>query len=267
MTIDNSGFKLLRKPRRPTLEKVNLTRVSSDFSDDEFMNSSESESNSTLSTDREVFTSGIYVGNKPSKIIFPSLGSQKSNRDKLVMISEEGLPKHATMPKNSLNTMFSSSSSSLTESTKTDQNTNATKFKPVMRTIQSATFDAIKRANENKSKASAHTAHTTRSLVRPFKVPGPDPLPQRPVKYHITDLVTKKSFYENLSYDNQDLYDGQNQDDFALNDFLLENNYNNRLINYCIDKVFVSTRNYNQVCKLLAARIEYEKSINCDKVF
>lgn len=265
MTIDNTEFKLLRKPRKPKLDKIDLTRVHYPDQEDDYLNSSESESYSAISSDRELIasTSSISIKSGSAKMAFPSLVAQKSNRDKLVVILEEP-SKMQRMPKNSLHTICTSSTSSLNDSSKMDNRfyneLMINRYKPNMNTIKSATF------TDQTRKISMASAHTAKSVIKPYKVPGPDPLPARPIKFRISDLVNKKAFYENLSYDNTDLYENQ-EDDFDFNDFLLrQNNYDKAIVDYCFDKVFVSTHNYIKICKLLAQKIEQEKSANANRV-
>ncbi|CAF0740069.1 unnamed protein product [Brachionus calyciflorus] len=238
-----SEFKLFRKPRRPKLEKLDLNKIETIISEDDQFNTSESESNSTLSTDREIIPSS-YINSFKLPVI------QKSN--KLLIISEEN---NLPIPKNSFKTMSTSNLSSITDSTMDSDFSDykAPKYKPNMRTILSGVYQS----------RDASQKTTTNTLVKPYKAYGPDPLPQRPVKFHSMDIVAKKAFYDNLTYENDypDINESK-KDNFQLNDFFIKESYNSKLVDFCYDKVSVSTFNYVKLSNLLAEKIQQEKSSN-----
>ena len=124
-----------------------------------------------------------------------------------------------------------------------------------MRTIVSGVLQS--RVNSHRSNA---------SIVKPYRPAGPEPLPKRPLKFHNSDIIVKKSFYDNLTYENDYLDLAQVKKDqanqFELNDFFVKESYNKNLVNFCYDKVNLSTFNYVKLSKLLAEKIEQEKCSN-----
>lgn len=242
-----SEVRLFRKPRRPKLEKIEFEKVQNSISEDDIQNTTLSETNSTLSTDRELINPNYINAFK-----LPNLPGQNSKSKFLILNEDNNIP----MPKNSFKTMSASSISSITESSvDTVFNERPPKYQPNMRTILSSVYYTRDSVENRKSSL---------SIIKPYRLSGPDPLPQRPVKHHKSDLIEKKSFYENLTYENDYLdpieLKRQSQNYFELNDFFVKESYNKNLVDFCYEKVCVSTFNYIKLSKLLSERIQQEKN-------
>ncbi|RNA39044.1 leucine-rich repeat-containing 63 isoform X1 [Brachionus plicatilis] len=244
-----SEVRLFRKPRRPKLEKLELNKKDNSFSEDDILNATLSETNSTLSTDREIINPN-YI----NAFRLPNISGQNS-KSKLVAAAEDN---NIPMPKNSFKTMSASSISSITESSvDTVFNERPPKYRPNMRTIMSSVYHNRNSVQQRKS---------ILSVLKPSRITGPDPLPQRPLKFHNFDLIEKKNFYENLTYENDYLdpieVRRQNENNFKLNDFFAKENYNPNLVDFCYEKVCVSSYNYIKLSNLLSERIQLENFPN-----
>lgn len=141
---------------------------------------------------------------------------------------------------------------------------NRNKFISNLSTIKSANY--YKNINNNKlTTPLTQRITSTKSLVRPFKHLGPDPLPARPVKFHKEDNELKKVQYKNLCYNNEDLYINRDPDaTFALNDFLIKYEYQRGQRSglspkNISKKAQISTHNYKQICQLLSQRLNEKK--------
>ncbi len=130
-----------------------------------------------------------------------------------------------------------------------------------MPTIKSsATIPSTEELVSNTSfvtKLYSSTTFHSKSLVRPFKLLGPDPLPIRPVKHNNENLV-RKSYYDDFTYENYDAHVPSQENNFVFNDFLRDNNINQHIID--TKHNLLSSYNYNQICKILAEKIELEKA-------
>lgn len=249
-----SEIRLFRKPRRPKLEKIQLDKLKNSLFENEMVNISISETNSTLSTDREIINPNYINAFK-----LPYIAGTNS-KNKLIVISEEN---NIPIPKNSFKSLSESSFSSNNESSlDTVFNERPPKYQPNMRTIMSSAYQDRDCDQSRKS---------IFSVLKPNKVSGPDPLPQRPLKLHKYNMADKKAFYDDLTYENDyldpDEIRRKSQNYFELNDFFAKESYNENLIDFCCEKVSVSTHNYVKLSKLLSERIQFEKSSKTNKVF
>ena len=110
-------------------------------------------------------------------------------------------------------------------------------------------------------RARSEKMNRQKSFMAPLRMlPGPDPLPCRPLKHHHDDIEIKKSYYDTYSYDNseiQPVYDREFSFDF--NDFLYDDSkeptYQNAPHLTNSNYRFISKRNYNKICQLLKDRI------------
>lgn len=247
----SSEVKLFRKPRRPKLEKIELTDNS--HFENEIVNISVSETSSTLSTDREMINPSYINAFK-----LPYIPGTYS-KNKLSVVSEDN---NIPIPKNSFKSMSESSISSNNESSvDTVFNERPPKYRPNMRTIMSSAYQDRDCDQSRKS---------VFSVLKPHKLSGPDPLPQRAIKFHKSDMLDKKAFYDNLTYENEYLDPNEvkrkTQNYFELNDFFAKSSYNQNLVDFCYEKVSVSTYNYIKLSKQLSERIQLEKSSNRKQV-
>ena len=115
-----------------------------------------------------------------------------------------------------------------------------------------------------------------KSVVKPYKPLGPDPLPSKlPIKQQNAQRNTyhcKQYLYEDLLYDfySEDQFTNANlnrENTFCLNDFLVRKN------SFCdeddmnVDNhIYLSSDNYNKICKVLEARIQRDKNNNSNNV-
>ena len=96
------------------------------------------------------------------------------------------------------------------------------------------------------------------SFVDPIKLlPGPDPMPCRPLKFHHDDIDAKKTYYDTYSYDNTEIQPRYDEFSFNFNDFLYDDSKEPTYEKIQVDKNFklISNRNYNKICKLLEEKI------------
>jgi hypothetical protein len=279
----NESIKLLRRPKPSRLLKLDISNVSNPYDKDSSTENTDRSTTDTFpSTDRNTVSSSNYLSkvvnkafNSPeyNQIIFPILtyntavnttpSSMKTNKDKLQYITEE---KHdhsnncdCTIPKSSI-----SSIDELYKKAESDsklKNLQKKRYKLSMPTIKSsATIPSTEELVSNTSfvtKLYSSTTFHSKSLVRPFKLLGPDPLPIRPVKHNNENLV-RKSYYDDFTYENYDAHVPSQENNFVFNDFLRDNNINQHIID--TKHNLLSSYNYNQICKILAEKIELEKA-------
>lgn len=261
----------IRRPRPSKLKKIIIEYSSSEDSD-----STESEEvaavenfydktlESDLSTNREVFEYlSIKNGKSPTKesqIILPSL--DESPMGKLLYIIEEGKQSEIGLYRTKVNTTvnenFSNENSIKPEISFKEQMYAKKRSKRSISPIKSA----VSQANLLNKTPTLYSRQ--RSFNHPLRmVPGPDPLPCRPLKYHHDDIDIKKSYYDTYSYDNTDLIPIVADHAFRLNDFLCDESTENvnRRFDASTRKDFklISNRNYNKICKLLEEKIAEEK--------
>jgi hypothetical protein len=282
--MTNESGKLLRRPKPSRLTKLDITNVSNPYDKDSSNENTDRSTTDTFpSTDRNTVSSSNYLAkvvnkafNSPeyNQIIFPILNyttavnttpsSMKTNKDKLNYINEET---HAhnendcdcTIPKSSI-----SSIDELYKKAESDpklKTLQRKKYKSSMPTIKSSatiqSIDDILTYEPYITKLYSSTTFHSKTLVKPFKLLGPDPLPIRPIKHNNENLL-RKSYYDDFTYEKYDEEVPNQENDFVLNDFLRNNNVNQNIINTKYN--ILSSYNYNQICKILAEKIEQEKA-------
>lgn len=268
MSTTESRF--FRRPRKSNLELVNISKVKDPADLHDEKNSSEdlesgkySSESDTSSTDGDDVNAN---GSNPAAIYslsqenfkFPPLNIiQKLHRDQLICIAEE-------------NTTINDSSTSKENFYYSNQsNPNSPAISPKFKHTTFNTNNQQRRftinPNNNNRLVQPTNVYLKKNspLPRPFKPLGPDPLPIRPVKLHVDNMRTRNAYYQSLSYDNSDLNEAD-RDYFELNDFLLENNYNQRLVASCVRNI--STYNYKQICRILEAEIQEDRNKNPNQV-
>ena len=268
----------VRRPRPSKLKKIVL-----DYSSSEESDSTESDEvaavenfydktlESDLSTNREVIEYlSIKNGKSPNKenqIILPSL--DESPMGKLLYIIEEGkqseIGVYRTKVNTTVNENFSNENSIKPEISFKEQMYNKKRSRRTMSPIKSA----VSQANLINKTPTLYSRQ--RSFNHPLRmVPGPDPMPCRPLKYHHDDIDVKKSYYDTYSYDNTNFLPLTTDHDFRLNDFLCDEStevITRRFDASSTNKDFklVSKRNYNKICKLLEEKIAEEMSDQDDE--
>ena len=281
---DNS-VKLFRKPKPPKLKKLDITNALNPYDKDSSAENTERSVDSFPSTDQETVASSNYLSTFVNKKFIsaqynqmllpilnyntkinttPSSMRTNNNKDKLINIPEEYTNKRHENHSECDCTIPPSSISSIDELYKKIESgpngylkkINNSKFKSSMPTIKSRA-STEERVAPFVTKLYSSTTFQSKSLVRPFKMLGPDPLPIRPVK-HNNDILVKKSFYEDFTYENYDANKSNQVHDFKLNDFFRDSTVNQNIIDTKYS--LLSTHNYNQICKLLAEKIEQEKA-------
>ena len=257
-------IKFVRRPRPPKLEKIFLNRsLSDEESTEDFTDDTECANNLTcqseLSTNREIVSTSLYLNTnfdkqarptspKQAKIILPNLNNSESG--KTLYIIEEG----KTLTLTSANVY--QTKMNVTENEFIQETEDSLKTKSLKKR-SSKNVSPTKTAVSQTSNKSSTTEH---SFILPLKMPGPDPMPCRPLKFHHDDIELKKSYYETYSYDNTDLQPYNYAEDFDLNNFLIDNTMRSRyIIDNSINKNFklISSRNYTQICQLLNEKLAY----------
>ena len=283
--------KLLRKPRPPKLQKLDLSNVINPYDKDSSTDNDTTDRSGT-STDLETLSSNNYLVNVVNKtlssynhVVFPELpyntavnttpSSMQRSKDKLIHIPEEksesschNIHHHhknevvctCTIPKSSISSI-DELYEKLEKKKQSVPNTYAknflSRFKSPMPTIKSVISADEKMNTPYITKLYSSTTLPPKSLVKPFKPPGPDPLPMRPIR-HNSEALAKKSFYDEFTYENSGSNVTNEEHNFMLNDFLRNSNVNQNILDTRYN--LLSTYNYNQVCKLLAEKIEIEKA-------
>jgi hypothetical protein len=100
---------------------------------------------------------------------------------------------------------------------------------------------------------------SVKSIVKPSKPSGPDPLPKRYLK-HLDD---RTHAYCDLTYNEEHIH---KPNGFTLNDFIQEANPNRYYQASVHTKPIVSNYNYKQICRILETKINQEQNQNSDKV-
>lgn len=263
MTIEQ---KFTRRPKPPKLQPIDLTNVMNpydkDSSTEDTERTQESEDNCLLSTDRTdtvVSQPSNYLASFVNKAIQSQLYSQNYNSNQLLNTTPRTQQTLETIQ---------TTSTKLTNIEEDDDNCDST--------IPPTPITNINKINQKLSKKSksvltasynnerdfvkklySSTNLTTKSLVRPFKHLGPDPLPIRALQRHNLDVQIRKSYYDDLTYENYDEIRPLNET-FVLNDFLRNNNVNQNIIDTRYN--ILSTHSYAQICRILADKIEQEKA-------
>lgn len=220
--------KFSRRPRRPKLERVNL----SEPRDHEKFEEPESDEYDTDSD--EDFVRNSNRSNQTENVKFPPINViNRFVQDQLISIMEE----------NTVN----ESSASYDNFRHYGSNPNS----PV-----SPELRLLARNSVAKSFHSEHAHQGKRSLLRPYKPLGPDPLPARQPKIHMDDIRARKSYYDSLSTAQEAAAD-DDDDYFEFNDFIVDNSYNQRLVASCVRTI--SKYNYRQICRMLEDKIQEEK--------
>jgi hypothetical protein len=152
--------------------------------------------------------------------------------------------------------------------------------------------------NMSFQKRSLAYSNMSKSIVKPFKSLGPDPLPSRPVKQLnlAHNCHARQTLYDELFYDehydhNHNSVNTGKENMFSLNDFLLNKNkkvkktavmnqfdqYEDYSDEYDMEEIdendldvenniYISSDNYNKICKLLETRIQRERNSNSHNV-
>lgn len=223
MTIEKSETtKLFRRPRKPNLERVDLNIERAEFDKADIADSDEYDEDDSSATDDS--SASIVVK-------FPPL-QNKYGHDQLISIVEESTinesPTHENMRSFELNSKPNSSLSP----------------KP---------FNKSSLKKHYNSRASGELMRM--SLMKPYKPLGPDPLPPRQPRLHAEGMRERKLYYQTLS---TGFTNPSYNDNFDLNDFLLDSRYNQRLVASCVKNI--SKYTYSQMCRLLEAQIEAERN-------
>jgi hypothetical protein len=248
---------LFRRPRPPKLDKIDLTRVTLPDSDTESITSDSSseavnyiKAQSINSSDREYVNSSIYYLTSPQKglnriksagkIEFPQLVRAKS----FDTINEStGTPK--TLPNSVLGVVPMPP-----ELDKIEVDYSKTFEKHTYRNRMSPIRSAeLYRKPRMESMA---TVNTSNNEIRFSRIKGYSYLPRRPIKYHHDDLsgIRKFNYDAFFTYDNTELYTDQNNENFKLNDFLVNQTDQNLVIENDTKK-YLSSSNYKRIDKLL----------------
>ena len=262
MTIEKKAeFRLLRTPRPPKLEKIDLKKLNDSFddidSDTPTFTLKNNEDLSSLSTIRDYFSSSSSYLNRVThqehRIVLPSFADSQSNP--------------TNVKSNSKSSSASSLPSQVDENNQlVDQNFYMKTFEKnvfkgrKLATIKSATYEPV----ENKS-SSAVEQTVNKTLRKSLKSLGPDPLPRRPLKFHSDDIENKRTYYDSLTYqDDYCFY--ENAYNFDLNDFLLREARAHFCIPSNLNSAYISHKNYREICKMLADKIDEMRSIDSKQV-
>lgn len=271
MSEDKDKVRLFRKPRAPKLEKLDLTKVKEP---EEVTPMTETSETSVVSTDRDrelvqpsaylnanhfniagSTTSSKSSGKTEKIVLLPVLAytntpsPSKLNRDKLIIINEEDSDEY----------QYAAANKSYFKSSTEDANA---KTEPT--TVETNQYMKSFTNAKQKTMASIRSCKSTqsnsllKSLVKPFKPRGPDPLPIRPIKYRNGEAELRKAYYDEFCYDDANFE--MPKQTFMLNDFLRDNRIGQHIIDSSFSSAYVSNYNYNQICKILADKIENERS-------
>ena len=243
---------MFRKPRKPKLDKIDLTNVQYPDSDTETLtsdlDSSSNEANfkthSSNSTERDYTQSSFYFVNnqvkKTHKVELPRLS--------MLTNDESQGDKTPKTPKTGPNSVLDEIENVIKKKSDTEKDYymktfEKHRYKSRMSPIRSA---------DQYHKKRKETLESSHSLVKPFKPVGPSSLPQRPLKFHHDDHSINKRFsYDaHYSYDNSNLLTDKENEDFKLNDFLLSAS-NEHFIIETDQKKYLSSANYSRINKIL----------------
>lgn len=243
--------RLLRRPRRSKLVRVDLTNVKSpEFNLDNLSSSDSSESSNE-----------IDLSDSSDRIRLPLINAalRKSTETE----------KHLRFESSKNNDTSTSSDITTTVTETTTEDLIKSEYATTDKTskIQSTTGRPLVASSKYKldNNKSVRSNYSTRSLVQPYKPLGPDPLPFRPVKRHQEDLMLRKLYYNSMGNDMDHLV--ENGDQFALNDFLVNPNEKSEYVMDCsTHSSYVSTHTYNQICKILEEKIRREANQHTENV-
>ena len=270
MTGESGAHRLFRRPRRPKLEKIDLTHVKepdhdlSKYADDSSSTASSDELEQ--SNERHEYARLLNAESGSNKIKLPYINNKRieaaarksSNSSKLVILEADELVDNISMAKTSKvayeNNKSSQSISDSTMSTSTDDfsASNAKNKSLTTKKFNSAALNC--KYIMDKSRQSNYS---TRSLLQPSKPLGPDPLPARAVKLHRENAQLRKSYYKNLGYSESE-GEEENDDPFIFNDFLLNATDKDQCAINSSSQV--SKYTYNQICKILEEKIQRESN-------
>lgn len=274
----HSTKRLFRKPKKPNLIKLDLGKVKDPISyleDDSEDSKSQTEKeldNYSTSNDEDNENDDDTNSGESNQINytleykytkFPPL-IQKLTRDQLIVISEESRSNSRGSASDKGHIVPSNSSVQMRNMKRLLGKSTAANRVKTSSLSHSYHTNSVHRVKP-RPRASASSDFMTRSPFKSYKPLGPDPLPSRPVKYHLNDIKTRKAYYDSFGSNGDELTRSDaEQDQFDLNDFMLESNYNHRLVNSCVKKIY--TYNYNQICKMLSTQIEEERNKNSNQV-
>lgn len=257
MQITNKALvMLLRRPKPPKLDKIDLSNVHYPDSDTESVSTDSrtltpnyNKTKSSESTEQDFAHSS---SNSPAKQV-------KSHRVDLprltILTNEESLgdktPK--TMPNSVLDSTHDIDTNGENRKKSNESENGYYYMKSFDKHAFKARMSPIKSA-EITHKTRKETLESRDSLVKPFRPPGLSSLPKRPLKFHHDDFYVNKKFdYDAFySYDNSGLYTDRfvsSSCDFKLNDFFLSPSDNQFVVEH-ENKKIISTANYKRVNKL-----------------
>lgn len=243
MTIDKAETtRLFRRPRRSTMERVSLAEAR----EAETYPEPDSDEYDTDSDEENLKESNQHQ----SDIKLPPLSvAQNYVRDQLISIVEENTINDSTVGSYDNFRFFGSNPNSPAS--------------PEIRLYKSP----ANRPSVAKSYRTEYLSHSSppmrRSIVKPYKPLGPDPLPARPPKLNQDDVRARRDYYQSLTTQT-DSSSENNENYFDLNDFLLDSAYNQRLVASCVRSI--SKYNYRQMCRLLEDKIQEERNRNSSNV-
>lgn len=255
MTIEkSSNSKLFRRPRKPNLSRIELVEsierepyckieIDYDADSDEYTEDDESSSQSDNSPTHTVNAS-TPKGSSNTVTKFPPIN--RFIRDQHLSIIEEA---------NTINESTGSYENfQLYVPTANPNSPVSPDFRQLYKTPINTRTSMMK---------SVHSAPVIarRSLLRPYKPLGPDPLPSRAPR-HVEEIRARKLYYQSLDADSNRRGD---EDRFELNDFLLDPGYNKRLVASCVKSI--SRHNYRQICHMLETQIQEERYRNSSLVY
>lgn len=266
---------LLRRPRAPKLQKVDLTDVKITSPVPSEGDSSNASSTDTTSTEREFVASSLYL--QGNRTLFPSLTPKntqlafRSNQEK----SRESRQKNGS----ALTDLSAIPTDETPAKTYEDDDRNILSMKNFSRdtykrllsvsispgkpmppvTRLSRAIEEVSESEEtNMLREYSQFMNNANKALKPLKPRGPDPLPARQPR-HFED---KKKEYENLVYDER-----PKPVPFTFNDFMLEKTDDSEPIEKTeLVRAVLSAQNYRGVCKILEEKIRLEQNKNSNTV-